>query len=217
MLHIMRRSGLIMALLALLALPGAVRAQAFTLVPDTPGVVAGQSIMFTGTGFVEGERVATWATAPDQAVVGGETAFAKDTEGRIRVSFQVPKDAIGGRWALTAFGQTSKMPVIAGFDVQGRAADTSTPQGAVAPAVGAPGTKFAFAAFGFKGKEKVSYWFTGPDGLVHAAFPKRITSSKSGRVDLTWTAPVDAPRGIWVITIQGIKSDVARGIPFEIR
>jgi hypothetical protein len=204
-------------LLALLALPGAARAQALALAPDKPAVAAGQSITFTGTGFTQGEIVATWATAPDQAVIGGETAVAKKDAGQIKVSFRVPKDAIGGRWALTAFGRASMTPVIATFDVEGRAADTSTPQAAVAPAVGAPGSTFAFAAYGFRNKEKLSYWFTGPDGQIHAAFPERVTSNKNGRVDLTWTAPADAPRGTWVITIQGIKSNVARGVPFEIR
>jgi hypothetical protein len=217
MRHIMRKSALMIALLALLALPSAVRAQALTLAPDQPSVAAGQRITFTGTGFTQGETVVTWATAPDQAVIGGETAVAKGVEGQIKVSFHVPKNAIGGRWALTAFGRTSKTPVVANFDVQGRTADTSAPQAAVAPASGPPGTKFAFAALGFKGKEKVSYWFTGPDGLIHAAFAERITSNKSGRVSVTWVAPADAPRGVWVITIQGIKSNVARGIPFEIR
>jgi hypothetical protein len=217
MVHRARTMGMIALLLALLALPSAVLAQALTLVPEQPSVAAGQWIAFTGAGFTKGERVVTWATAPDQAVIGGETAYAKGTGGQIKVSFHVPKDAISGRWALTAFGGTSMTPVVANFDVQGRTADTTTPQAAVAPASGPPGTKFAFAALGFKSKEKVSYWFTGPDGLIHAAFPAKVTSNKSGRVDLTWVAPADAPRGVWVITIQGIKSNVARGVPFEIR
>ena len=217
MRHILRKSGLLVILLAVLALPNAVQAEGFTFVPDQPSVAAGYWITFTGTGFTQGERVATWATACDQAVIGGETAVAKGAEGRIKVSFRVPKDAIGGRWALTAFGHTSQMPVVAAFDVAGRTAETAKPQAAVAPASGPPGTKFAFAALGFKSKEKVSYWFTGPGGIVQAAFPEQISSNKSGRVDLTWAVPADAPRGIWVITIQGIKSNVARGVAFEVR
>ncbi len=218
MTHLARKSGLItVVLLALLALPMAVRAEGLTLAPDEPSVAAGQWITFTGAGFAKGERVVTWATTPDQAVIGGETAVAKGDQGQITVSLRVPKDAIGGRWALTAFGRTSKTPVVANFDVQGRTADTTTPQAAVAPPSGPPGTKFAFAALGFRSKEKVSYWLTGPDGLIHAAVAERVTSNKSGRVDLTWVAPADAPRGVWVITIQGIKSNIARGVPFEIR
>src|SRR5215211_5962708 len=175
MIHRARTMGTIaLVLLALLALPSAARAQAPALAPDKPSVATGQSIIFTGTGFARGERVVTWATAPDQAVIGGETAVAKGAEGRIKVSFRVPKDAIGGRWALTAFGRTSMTPVVATFDVQGRTADITMPQAAVAPASGPPGTRFAFAALGFKSKEKVSYWFTGPDGLIHAAFPERV-------------------------------------------
>ena len=204
-------------LLVALALPSAAQAQSLTLLAAQPSVAAGQSITFTGTGFTKGERVVSWATSPDQAVIGGDNADSKGEQGQISITFRVPKDAIGGRWALTAFGRTSQTPVVATFDVQGRTVDTSTPQAAVAPAVGAPGTTFAFAALGFENKEKVSYWFTGPDSVIHAAFPEKIRSNKDGRVDLTWLAPADAPRGVWVLTIQGIDSDVARGVPFEIR
>src|SRR5438093_11177989 len=102
MVHRARTMGMIaLLLLALLALPSAVWAQALTLVPEQPSVAAGQWIAFTGAGFTQSERVVTWATAPDQAVMGGETAVAKGTEGQIKVSFHVPKDAIGGHWALT--------------------------------------------------------------------------------------------------------------------
>jgi hypothetical protein len=212
-----RTIGMIALLLAMLALPIAVRAEGLTLTPDEPSVAAGQRIAFTGAGFAMGEDVVTWATAPDQAVIGGETAVAQGDQGQITVSFRVPKDAIGGRWALTAFGRISKTPVVANFDVQGRPADITTPQAAVAPPSGPPGTRFAFAALGFRNKEKISYWLTGPDGLIHAAVAEKVRSNKSGRVDVTWVAPADAPRGVWVITIQGLESNVARGVPFEIR
>ena len=117
---------------------------------------------------------------------------------------------------MTAYGLRSKTPVVASFEVNGRAADTS-PQAAVAPFSGPPGTQFAFVGFGYKSKEDVSYWFTGSDGVVHDAYPHGATTTSDGRVDITWKAPSDAVRGTWVITIQGVKSDVARAVPFEIR
>jgi len=207
---------LAVVLLALLV-PGAALAAGFTLAPAQPTVAAGQSIAFTGTGFTSGEQVVTWATAPDQAVIGGDAVGAEGAEGRIAFSFHVPSNALGGRWAMTAYGLVSKTPVVATFDVMGSAPATAEPQAAVAPPAGPPGTTFAFAALGYHDEEKVSYWFTGPDGQIHAAYPEGAKANHDGRVDIKWTSPGDAPTGGWVITIQGIKSNVARAVPFEIR
>ena len=204
-------------LLLLLALPGAVLAASFSLTPTQPSVAAGQTIYFTGSGFTRGEQVAIWATAPDQTVIGGDFEFAKGDTGAIDVGFDVPQDALGGRWSLTAYGFVSKTPVIATFEVQGRDPATATPQAWVVPAGAAPGSQFDFAALGFKKKETVSYWFTGPDGVIHAAYPEGDKANSDGRVDISWRAPADAIRGTWVLTIQGLKSGIARGIPFEIR
>src|SRR5581483_215248 len=214
MKSLIAKAGLIIGLLALVIIPRAASAEGVTLVPEQPSVAAGKTIYFTGAGFIEGERVVTWATAPDQAVLGGDYAAAKGSSGKVEVGFTVPKNAIGGQWALTAYGLESQTPVVATFEVQGRPAETASPQGMVAPQSGPPGTRFAFAALGFKSKETVSYWLTGPDGQVHAAYPEGETANSDGRVDITWDSPADAPRGVWVITIQGLKSDVARGIPF---
>jgi len=208
---------LVVLLALLLVLPSAALAASFTLTPTQPGVAAGQTIFFTGSGFTRGEQVAIWATAPDQTVISGDFEFAEGDAGLIDVGFDVPQDALGGRWSLTAYGFISKTPVIATFEVQGRDPATATPQALVSPASGAPGSQFDFAALGFKKKETVSYWFTGPDGVIHAAYPEGDKANSDGRVDLSWRAPSDAIRGTWVITIQGLKSGVARGIPFEIR
>jgi hypothetical protein len=206
-----------MLLLALLAPPSAAEAQAYTLSPEQPSVAAGEWISFRGSGFTRDERVVTWATAPDQAVIGGNYTHAEGGGGAIEFAFKVPDDAIGGRWAMTAYGHDSKTPVVATFEVQGREPTSAAPQAQVAPPSGPPGTNFAFAAFGYEDGEKVSYWLTGPDGQVHDAYPEGAKTNSDGRVDITWPAPADALRGTWVITIQGLESDVARGVPFEIR
>jgi hypothetical protein len=212
----MKIAGSIIVLLAvLLALPSA--ALAATLTPAQPSVAAGQTININGSGFTRGEQVAIWATAPDQTVIGGDFEFAEGDAGLIDIGFEVPHDALGGRWSLTAYGFISKTPVITTFEVQGRDPATATPQATVAPMVGTPGTQFDFAALGYREKEKVSYWFTGPDNVIHAAYPEGDRANSDGRVDLSWQAPADAVRGTWVITIQGLNSGVARGIPFEIR
>jgi hypothetical protein len=203
--------------IALLALPNAALAAEPALHPGQPVVDAGQTITFSGSGFMPGERVVTWATAPDQAVIGGPYADASQDGGQIAFRFSVPASALGGRWAMTAYGLASKLPVVAFFDVNGRAPAAAVPPGAVAPESGPPGTRFAFAAFGYEKRERVSYWLTGPDGKVHAAYPDSATTTSEGRVDVIWTAPADALHGTWVITIQGLKSNRARGVPFEIR
>jgi hypothetical protein len=202
---------------ALLALPSAALAAEPALQPGQPVVDAGQTIAFSGSGFTPGERVVTWATAPDQAVIGGPYADASQNGGQIAFRFTMPASALGGRWAMTAYGLASKVPVVAFFEVNGRAPDAAVPPGAVAPESGPPGTRFAFAAFGYEKKERVSYWLTGPDGKVHAAYPDSATTTSEGRVDVIWTAPANALHGTWVITIQGLKSNRARGVPFEIR
>jgi hypothetical protein len=207
----------IVLLALLLALPDLALAAPFTLTPTQPSIAAGQTITLLGSGFTRDEQVAIWATAPDQTVISGNFEFAKGDAGEIDIGFQVPQDALGGRWSLTAYGFVSKTPVIATFEVQGRDPATATPQAAVAPASGSPGSQFDFAALGFKKKEKVSYWFTGPDGVIHAAYPEGDRANSDGRVDLSWVSPADAIRGTWVMTIQGLTSGVARGVPFEIR
>jgi hypothetical protein len=207
----------LLALLALLALPEAALAQGLTLAPDQPSVAAGNSISFTGSGFVRGEQVAIWSTAPDQTVIGGDFAYAEGDTGRITFGFDVPGDALGGRWSMTAYGLVSKTPVITTFEVQGRDPATATPQASVAPSSGPPETEFAFTALGFRNEETVSYWFTGPDGAIHDAYPSGDSANDDGRVDIRWRAPDDALRGTWVVTIQGLRSNVARAVPFEIR
>src|SRR6476659_9049480 len=129
MVHRMRIAAPIMVLLVLLlALPNAALAASFTLTPAQPSVASGQTINFTGTGCTHGEQVAIWATAPDQTVIGGDFEFAKGATGDIDIGFKVPEDALGGRWALTAYGFISKTPVITPFEVQGRDPATATPQ-----------------------------------------------------------------------------------------
>jgi hypothetical protein len=203
--------------LLVLLLPGGAWAAEFTLTPAQPSVAAGQTIIFTGTGFTPGERVVTWATAPDQAVVGGPYATAEGQAGQISFHFDVPARAVGGRWAMTAYGLDSKTPAVASFEVIGGTPATTDPQAAVAPLAGPPGTVFAFVALGYDDEEDVSYWLTGPDGQIHAAYPGGAQANRDGRVDINWTSPRDALTGTWVITIQGLSSNVARGVPFEVR
>ncbi|NJN67036.1 MAG: hypothetical protein HC884_10165 [Chloroflexaceae bacterium] len=195
-----------------------VRTQAgdFTLEPVQPSVSAGQRITFVATNFLPHERVSTWATTPTQAVIRGAYAEA-NRDGNLSFSFEVPHDAVGGRWAMTVRGDESKVPVVTLFEVYGRSPDAADFQAKVAPEAGPPGTTFAFAATGFDSDEKVSYWVTAPDGEVYDSRHRAESPNKHGRIDFKWQSPPDAMLGTWVMTMQGYDSGVARAIPFRIQ
>jgi hypothetical protein len=200
-----------------LDLPAAHAQTAPTIQPTTLTVVAGETIRFTGGGFANGERVATWATAPDGSVYSGDYFYAARADGTAELTFNVPGEALGGRWGFTAYGDRSQTPAIANFDVQANQSADSAPRDTVAPAAGPPGTEFRFNVYGFRGDEAISYWITGPDGKVFDANPNKKKADKNGKASVQWTAPTSAPRGVWVITIQGIKSNRAKGVRFEVR
>lgn len=206
----------LLALLAAALLPAAARAAGPSLTPAAPGVAAGGVIAFSGEGFSPRERIAVWATAPDQAVLEGDYAFA-DSKGSAQIWFRVPAGAIGGTWAITAYGEASRAPAVAQFEVAGRPAESAALLAAVEPASAPPGSVFRFAATGFERREWVSYWLTAPDGTVFAAFSRQVKATNEGRVDIAWEAPADAPRGQWALTVQGLRSGVARGVVFHIQ
>lgn len=210
---------LLLLIVASISLGFAAPARAQTapsLTANRTTVSAGEWIIFTGAGFWPDERVSVWSTAPNGVVLGGEFYWA-DPSGNVWFDRRIADDAIGGRWAMTAYGDLSKTPVIATFDVNGKPIDQAAFIASASPESGPPGTVFAFAATGYDEKERISYWFTGPDGVVYDSYNQTVRTDKNGRIDLTWTAPGDAVRGRWVVTIQGIKSAMARAIVFEIR
>lgn len=215
-MRITRMLPLLTLLIAILLAPIATHAAGPTLTPQAPGTTAGEYILFSAEGFTSREGIAFWITAPNQVVLSGDKVFA-DSDGRAEIAFRVPAGAMGGTWAITAYGTLSTTPVVAYFEVVSRPGQSDGLLAAAAPESGPPGTTFSFAATGFDEKERASYWLTAPNGTVFAAFDREAKSNEEGRVDISWTAPADAPRGAWVLTIQGIKSGVARGIPFHIQ
>jgi hypothetical protein len=211
-----RKVFLLIALLLICA-PLTAQAKVALSLQATPArVAAGEWVGLRGEGFTFQERVAFWITAPDGAVLSGDYASA-NRDGIVIFDFQVPSNALGGRWAITAYGDDSQTPTIATFEVNGRVAEPTTLIAAVNPLSGPPGTTFAFAATGFDKQERISYWFTGPDNKVYDPSSQENSATKEGRIDFTWTAGATLPKGRWVVTIQGVRSGLARGIPFEIR
>jgi hypothetical protein len=204
-------------LVALLGTPSMpARAAGPTLVSSVASIGAGQTIDLEAAGFVPGERLSVWVTAADQVVLdqGFQSAGA---DGSVRFGYGVPGDAVGGQWALTVYGERSRTPVIAVFTVAGHAPDMAGVYAGAAPEVGRVGTTFTFFALGYRDRERYSYWFTGPDGAVYDPHSQEARANDSGHVEFTWTAPAGLPKGRFVVTIQGVRSGVARGIVFELR
>ncbi|HWQ15382.1 MAG TPA: hypothetical protein VNL77_21455 [Roseiflexaceae bacterium] len=206
--------------LALVALvvgwPRGSRANGMTLAPALPRVEAGEVLEFHGAGFVPKERISVWATAPNQAVLGGGH-FGASSRGNVRVQFTLPNDAMSGTWALTVWGWQSQTPVVTTFEVAGRPPEAAAPQVVVSPAAGPAGTTFYVSAIGFDKREDVSYWITGPDNRIYGAFPSGATAGHQGEVGVGWAPPPGAPPGVYVMTLQGTESGVARGVAFEVR
>jgi hypothetical protein len=207
--------GVALLVLVLVLLPRMSTASDTTLEPFQPEVSAGEKIRFRGTNFYSDERVSSWATAPDEAVMAGEFARANGS-GEVTFSFQVPRDAVGGRWSMSVRGDESHIIAVAHFTVYGRSIETAKSQAWVSPAWGTPGTTFSFAANGFDSDERVSYWVTAPDGNVRDSAHRGAGTNGDGRTDFAWTSPADAMAGTWVMTMQGYDSSVARAVPFQI-
>jgi hypothetical protein len=187
-----------------------------TLVGNRSAVQAGQTIDFDGQGFVAGERLSVWATAANQVVLGQGFQSVK-ADGKVHFGYGVPGDAESGQWAITVFGEKSQVAVIAWFTVIGQAPGAAGVYAGVTPEIGTEGTTFTFFALNYDEKEKYSYWFTGPDGNVYDPHSQERRASQDGRVEFTWTAPPGLPKGRFVVTIQGVKSGVARAVVFELR
>lgn len=215
----MRHRIVILVVLALLSgwvSPAAAQTAAPALVVVPEQVVAGQVVKVQGNGFRARARLASWLTAADQSVLSGPFALVSN-KGTFEIEARIPAGAIGGRWAITLFDPQDRSTTVAHFEVQGRTPGTEAAAPArVAPPNGAAGTRFAFSAQGFEARERVSYWLTGPDGQVAAAFPEGTRANADGRIDIVWPSPTNAASGVWVITFQGISSGTARAVPFRI-
>lgn len=202
-------------LLGMLGMPGAAQAQRdLVLTPSSPTVRAGETMTCVGSGF-DDELVAYWATAPDLSVLGGGREAAVD--GQVVLDFAVPRNAISGRWALTAYGLESKTPVVATFEVIGQAPGAAMPAASVEPRVAAAGATLSFRATGFKKHEHISWWVTAPDTAIRDAGPEAVKADSEGVIWFRWRLPADATPGRWVMTMQGYDSGVARAVAFEVR
>jgi hypothetical protein len=230
-----------LALLGAGAMPNGVAAQEpETAVQPTQGP-AGTTFSFFARGLDNNAEFAFWATAPNGEVLGSEEYRTRSFGDRADWTWTSPGDAPSGVWAMVIQPRDKEEDDDEEKEENRRKAKTiqfvigdgsapapapapndpapapSSDQGAVQPAVGAPGTQFAFFATGFDGSERVGFWVNGPDGTVIDDSDGNTTANSDGRADWRYTAPGDAAPGVYTMVARGVESDVERVIVFQIQ
>jgi hypothetical protein len=125
---------------------------------------------FEARGFVPGERVGVYFTAPDRSVYGAPFQTETDANGvseGVFLNTQGLTDLPTGVWAISFEGVQSGRKAVAYFQITaGAATNTSA---AVSPASGKVGTEFEFSARGFVPGERIGIYVTMPNGDVLGA------------------------------------------------
>ena len=175
----------------------------------------GGRFTFLASGFKSKERVAVWINTPDGKVstTGIENLETATRDGRVTWSWTAPEQGSLGVWQMVAHGTSSNVEKILTFEVR----ENQPPPAAnnIDPKVGRPGTLFTFFASGFLLDEDVRVWANAPDGQ---AVPIELNQKRLylGRLDASWTAPVQAQQGHWQIVVQGVDSGILQVIDFEL-
>lgn len=162
----------------------------------TPGLFE-----FIATGYRVNETISTWLTGPSQQVVASSLRKV-DQVGGVLFTVRLPRFYEAGRWALTAHGLRSNEQAIVFFDLPDRGADI---EAELQPAAGSPGTTFVMTASGFRARERVSTWLTGPDGGTSDGPVVAASSAGAIRIEI-FTQP-DMPPGQWALSAYGGQSD----------
>lgn len=206
---------LILSALALSGFPAAARAAAGSASPTVAG--PGTRIHFTATGFTPGERVDLWATPPGGAARPRYPSVIADAQGGIVWSWDVAPGDPNGEWTMSALGVTSRVLLAIPFIVSG---STPLPDPiSVSPARGAPGTTFVFEASGLTPSRRVAAWLVDPAGvsrdLVRGEDPNLVADAR-GTLRWTWTAPMEAPGGSWLMVVRDLGTNRELKVGFEI-
>jgi hypothetical protein len=190
----------------------------------------GQTLTFNANGFDGGEEIAWWINAPNttQPVArnGIDELFANG-EGAVVFTYTLPLDAMAGQWSAAVRGVESAKEQQIVFTVSGNAGGTpgtpsdtpppasSGPSVTMSPLSAAAGTTFEFSASGFRRKDTLQYWATGPSGEV-VSDNQQIIAETDGSAVWTWRSPATMAVGRWVLSVQAPRTDVKLTIPFEI-
>ncbi len=186
---------------------------------------------FFALNFNSGERLDIWLQDP-QGIVPDDPAYliqgrTANRRGRARWSWVAPEEALEGQWTMHIQGRDSRLQYTIPFAINRATPPEEESLSGVTPASGPPGTTFNFYAEGYEERELVGYWLTMPDGTVVRTMDEpdkeadQVVADADGRVEISWTAPEDAPRGTWNLTMRtvrpgGLEEDITYIIYFTI-
>jgi hypothetical protein len=179
---------------------------------DLAAALQGEIVEVDGRGFIGGELVSLWITAPDGTVISfppGQEVVLATPAGAIATSFQFEGKNPVGRYTFTALGQQSQFRVFASFELRPRPVAERGPAQlhVVVPAdLGAP-QRTVFFANGdlFFPGERVDLWLTLPDGAVRG-FPSTFADPFAGQFMAELALDERLPTGFYQLTAQGAES-----------
>jgi hypothetical protein len=202
---------------ALLGLPS-------VLLPTAPAVSAGPARMtiaptsrlgefkIEARGFRKEEDVSAWLTGPNQQVVEAGD-HSTDIRGRVDFRMFMLRHYQPGRWALTMVGLRGREEAIEYFESPDRGLNATADMSATSLNIGDTVT---VTGEGFKGEERVSYWFTLPDGSAGRGSSDAVTD-RLGNVTFSFVvARPDLEIGGWALSVYGYDSDRYAVTPFEV-
>jgi hypothetical protein len=153
------------------------------------------------SGFHDNEEVSTWLTGPSQQVQASNYHTVND-RGRHTIRLHMARHFQPGRWAITVHGLESDHEAIGYFTLAYRGPDVLV---TISPSVGPPGGIFTVLGNGFRAKEIVSYWLTGPDGVARTGGYVQV--NETGQVNFVHALDPAALTGWWAISVYGLTSD----------
>ncbi|NJN67622.1 MAG: hypothetical protein HC884_13375 [Chloroflexaceae bacterium] len=178
----------------------------------------GTSFALFASGYHGVEKVTFWGYPPTGPMryLG---SFGSNEHGRVDWTWESPDDAMPGRWAIRARGETSHVERIIYVEI---IPDTAFPEEAhprdpydiaVSSARSTPGSWLSFFAGNLSAWERVEQWIVAPDG---EEFQRReMVAGQNGRIDVEWEVPERAIPGTWAWVVQGTAGNTRR-ITFEI-
>lgn len=179
---------------------------------DVAEALQGDLVEVDGRGFIGGELVSIWLTAPDGTVIEmppGQQVLQATPAGAFSTSFQFEGKNPIGVYTFTALGQTSGQRVFATFTLRSRPVVPSGPaqlQVVVPFDRGGP-QRTIFYANGslFWPGERVDLWLTLPDGAVRG-FPSTFADPVAGQFMVELALDERLPVGFYQLTAQGAES-----------
>lgn len=188
----------------------------------------GTTFRFTAQGFLPGERVGIWLTAPNQATFGAPFQITADNQGAIggdQLSITADESFAEGIWSFNARGVRSGREAIGYFRITRIAPgdpnrlaraihDELERQGNIftAPVAGPPGTPFFVFAGGFQPDEPIDAWVAAPGGR---SISLSRVSAKNGSVEVE-IATGDWSEGVYTAMIRGRRSGVQASAAFSL-